>query len=398
MSPAVPIRRLFRIVNGGTPDPDANNWDGGVPWVTPEDLGAMNGGYVDSTRRTLSKAGIAHSTAVVSFPGALVVSTRAPIGYVAQLRVAAATNQGCRTLVPRTHADSRFFRYALMAQRPTLQARGQGSTFRELSTSDLASIEVVAPTLGVQTSIADYLERETSRIDALIQAKKRLLGLVEARWQAELEAEIRALAQRHAVMPLKYAAAQITVGIVVTPSAWYADTGVPAIRGTNVEPGRISTDDLVYLTPEGDALHVKSRLLKGDVVVVRTGQAGAAAVVPAELVGANCIDLVIIRPGARLNPAYLELVMNSDWLQKHVDEFTVGTIQGHFNVGAAKNVPIPLPELCVQTASVGELRKRRSQRDKLDAVIRRQIDLLDEERQALITAAVNGQIDVWSAA
>ena len=78
-------------------------------------------------------------------------------------------------------------------------------------------------------------------------------------------------------------------------------------------------------------------------MVVRTGQAGAAAVVPPELDGCNCIDLVVVRPSIGTVSEFLEFVLNSDWTQKHVDKYSVGTIQSHFNVGAVKLVPVPRP-------------------------------------------------------
>lgn len=250
------------------------------------------------------------------------------------------------------------------------------------------------PALATQRAIADYLDRETARIDALVAAKRGMLELLEERWQGFLEDRIRALAERHGEIPLKHVCREVVVGIVITPSAWYADSGIPAIRGTNVSPGAISLDDLVYLTPEGHRLHPKSRLRSGDVVVVRTGEAGDAAVVPLELDGANCIDLVIIRLGPRYAPHFLEFVLNSDWMQKHIAEHSVGTIQSHFNVGAAGVVPVPHAPLLEQHAAMDELRSERRRVEGLVGVLDRQVALLQERRQALVTAAVTGQVDI----
>ena len=244
-----------------------------------------------------------------------------------------------------------------------------------------------------QCAVADYLDRETARIDALIAAKGRMVELLEERWQGVLEMTIQALLRQFGETPLKYVCREVVVGIVITPSAWYADSGIPAIRGTNVSPGAISLEDLVYLTPEGHALHPKSRLHSGDVVVVRTGQAGAAAVVPPELEGANCIDLVIIRLSPEYSPQFLEYVLNSDWTQKHIDEHSVGTIQSHFNVGSASRVPVPRASRPQQDAAVARLRRERRRVTGMAGVLNRQVGLLQERRQALITAAVTGQLD-----
>jgi type I restriction enzyme S subunit len=258
----------------------------------------------------------------------------------------------------------------------------------------LGDYRIEIPSVRSQQGISDYLDRETARIDALLKTKQRLAELLEERWQGLLESTIRDLSSRGRDMPLKYACREVVVGIVITPSAWYAETGVPAIRGLNVTAGRISSEDLVYLTPEGDQLHPKSRLKAGDVVIVRTGQAGAAAVVPPALDGANCIDLVIVRPKDRLDPQYLEMVLNSDWMQKHVDEYSVGTIQSHFNVEAAKNVPLPLPEPDEQAHLVRSLQARRDEIAQVIKRLARQLEVLRERRQALITAAVTGGLEI----
>jgi type I restriction enzyme S subunit len=301
---------------------------------------------------------------------------------------------------PRPGVDGRYLRFALAMSpvRGDMASQATGITRYGLRSGAIGNLTVPIHPLDAQRAIADYLDRETNHIDALIDQKQRLSTLVRERWEATLETEIRRLDRAYGNEPLKHACREVLVGIVITPSAWYAEAGIPAIRGLNVRPGMLSLIDLVYITPEGDALHAKSRLRRGDVVIVRTGQAGAAAVVPAELEGSNCIDLVIIRLGPRLDSHYVELVLNSDWMQKHVEEFTVGTIQGHFNVAAAKNVPIPIPGRREQESVVKKLGGLRIHRDAASSVLARQLDLLREKRQALITAAVTGQIDLPSAA
>lgn len=136
------LRRLFRVVNGGTPTSDPDNWDGDVRWATPIDLGRVNGRHLTSTDRTLTTEGL--MTGSRSVPaGSLIVSTRAPIGYIAETTATTAFNQGCRGLVPVVELDTRYFRYQLGAITDRLTAAGQGSTFVELSSDALAATEVV---------------------------------------------------------------------------------------------------------------------------------------------------------------------------------------------------------------------------------------------------------------
>lgn len=301
---------------------------------------------------------------------------------------------------PRKGVDARFIAY-WMESKPYWWQIATGkvvSTIENFSASKYQNLRLSIPGLLAQRGIADYLDRETGRIDALIAAKRRMVGLLEKRWQGLLEATIQSLAQKFGEVRLKYMCSEIVVGIVITPAAWYADSGVPALRGSNVRPGKISLDDLVYLTPEGHTLHPKSRLRSGDVVIVRTGQAGTAAVVPKELDGANCIDLVIIRPLPTYASHFLEYVLNSDWMQKHIEEHSVGTIQSHFNIGAAGMVPVPAASRGAQESAIRVLDAERRRVSAAVDAIRRQIGLLQERRQALITMAVTGQLEISEAA
>ena len=194
---------------------------------------------------------------------------------------------------------------------------------------------------------------------------------------------------------LKRFGAVVQVGIVVRPSDWYVPSGgIQTIRGLDVSPGRIDRSALVEISAVGDELNKKSRLRSGDVVVVRTGKAGAAAVVPATLDGANAIDLLIVRPGNRIDSGFLELLINSETTARFVDEFTVGTIQSHFNVGSLREIPFPALNMSDQRQIASAVRNAIDEDASLMCAMERQIVLLTEKRQALITAAVTGQFDV----
>lgn len=292
-------------------------------------------------------------------------------------------------------ADARFIA-AFLSSRAGLgqaEALAEGSTRRRLTLSKAMSIRVPQVSIAAQQSVADFLGVETTRIDTVIAKKRRLAELLSERRAGFVEQEIRGLADHYGELRLKVAVAGVNVGIVITPAAWYQDNGIPALRGLNVKPGRISGDDLVFLSAEGDRINQKSRLRVGDVVVVRTGQAGAAAVVTPEFDGANCIDLIIIKPG-RLNPDYLTFVLNSDWTQKHIRQHSVGTIQAHFNISTMAELPLPVPPVRVQEEIVHRLCQRTGALDEVHRRLNCQIDLLQEHRQALITAAVTGELEV----
>lgn len=142
---------------------------------------------------------------------------------------------------------------------------------------------------------------------------------------------------------------EITVGFVGPMTSEYREAGVPFLRSMNIEPFRINKTDLKFVSPAFHARISKSRLRAGDVVIVRTGAPGTAAVVPDWMHDGNCSDLVIARPGPGVDARFLCYYVNA--VTHHiVNEHVVGAVQQHFNVGAAKSLKLPLPPLPEQRA------------------------------------------------
>lgn len=186
---SVPLRRVFTVVNGGTPTSDADNWGGDIPWATPIDLASVNGYLLFATERTLSTQGLRSGSRAVP-AGSLIVSTRAPVGYVVETTTYTAFNQGCRGLVPKQPVDMRYFRYQLLSLAERLAGESQGSTFVELSGETLGAFPVVLPPARTQRAIADLLDTETARIDALIVTLSRQTKLLRERRQALINAAV----------------------------------------------------------------------------------------------------------------------------------------------------------------------------------------------------------------
>jgi|NGEPerStandDraft_6_1074524.scaffolds.fasta_scaffold04237_4 type I restriction enzyme S subunit len=143
---------------------------------------------------------------------------------------------------------------------------------------------------------------------------------------------------------------KLTVGVVIKPASHYVDKGVIAIRSLNVKPNKFDLTNLVYFSKKTNETELsKSILREGDVVFVRTGVTGTSAIVPKELDGSNCIDLIITRPKIGvINAKYLTYFFNSDIGKRIVASKEVGGIQKHFNIGAIKALKIPVPPIELQ--------------------------------------------------
>jgi type I restriction enzyme S subunit len=134
--------------------------------------------------------------------------------------------------------------------------------------------------------------------------------------------------------------ADLTVGHVGPMRERYVSDGVPFLRSTNIRPFQIDLDDVKYIDADFHLQLGKSSLRPGDVVVVRTGRPGAAAVLPDSLPEANCSDLVVIRPLPGNDSRFIAYYINGA-AQGFVASRLVGAVQQHFNIGAAREMPIP---------------------------------------------------------
>lgn len=382
------LRRLFRIVNGGTPKVDESNWGGPIPWATPIDIGQVDGGTLLGTERTLTDVGL--RTGSRSVPaGSLIVSIRAPVGYVAAVHERTAFNQGCKGLVPVADLDLRFHQYQLVSLKDRLSSESQGSTFTELSGERLAQIPLISPPIEEQRRIADHLDAETARIDALIAKRQRQIELLEERFDALIDVIIEPT--RGPWDRLSRSSGGLTVGVVVNPSTYVADTGdVPFFRGVDVRRFQLSVDGAQRITRANASLLKKSALHPGDVVAVRVGDPGVSAVVPEGIELANCASLLIIRRSARTLSAFLVYLLNGPWGRGRFRALANGAAQLQVNVSDAVGMPVPVRSTTEQAEIVRVLDEERARVASVKGALKRQIGLLRERRQALITAMVTG--------
>lgn len=177
---------IFQIVNGSTPaSGNEDFWNGDIDWVTPSDLSKLNSFKIFSSKKKITKQGLESCGTSLIPASSVILSTRAPIGSLAIAESTMCTNQGCKSLVPRSkNIDTKFFYYILLVSTEQLNLRGRGTTFLELPTNELASFIVPKVAYQTQTQIVHFLDRETSRIDDLISEKQNFIKLLQEKRQA----------------------------------------------------------------------------------------------------------------------------------------------------------------------------------------------------------------------
>ena len=264
-----------------------------------------------------------------------------------------------------------------------------------LNVSDLHSISTDLKPLAEQRAIADYLDRETARIDTLIEEQQRLIEMLRERRAAVLES---AVVQLDWSSPLGALTSLIQTGPFGSQlkSDEYEDGGVPVINPSHLAGGGIEPDPRVAVSEAKAADLTRHTLSIGDVIVARRGELGRCAVVDSQSAGFLCgTGSALIRPNsARLAPNFLALVFGSRRNRDALALTSVGSTMDNINADIVSALRVPAPPLDEQRRIVAKLDSQTSKIDALIAETETFIGLSRERRSALITAAVTGQIDM----
>jgi type I restriction enzyme S subunit len=254
---------------------------------------------------------------------------------------------------------------------------------------DVARLQISLPSLEEQRRIAEILDRAEELRSKRREAIAELDTLIQAIF-LEMFGNPVTNPKGWKIKICKSICSRITVGIVVQPASYYQEYGVPALRSQNIKQNSISTDNLVFFSQsDNETKLAKTRVKAGDVVLVRTGQPGTAAVIPEELDGVNAIDLLITTPCKDVvDSVYLCSFFNSAWGKKLVSSSQVGQIQKHLNVGILNNAQIICPPLPLQQ----EFAHRAEAVEKLKAAHRASLSELDALFASLQHRAFRGEL------
>ena len=257
---------------------------------------------------------------------------------------------GTQLLKPSNEFCASFFYFACLQL--DLPSRGYNRHFTFLKEKSLP-----LPPKPEQEKIAAILwklQRAIATQDQLIAATRDLkqsamqrLFTHGLRGEALKDTEIGPMPKSWRIERCEDVTREITVGVVVRPASHYVESGVPAFRSMNVKEDFIDDRNLVYFGQEAnDTILSKSKLAARDILIVRTGYPGTSSVVPEHYEGANCIDLVVVRPDLDLAlPEYLSRFFNSHLGRSQTTASSYGLAQQHLNVGAVKRTLIGLPGL-----------------------------------------------------
>ena len=171
------IQQLGTIISGGTPSTKHEEYycDCGFAWITPNDLSGNEGKmFIGHGERDVTQDGIDNSSATLMPKGSLLLSTRAPIGYLAIAENELCTNQGFKSIVPDARYSEYYIYYLLQRNIPALEQRGTGTTFKEVSKDTLSNFSIVLPGKDIANEFANKI-KSNCELRGKLEAENREL-------------------------------------------------------------------------------------------------------------------------------------------------------------------------------------------------------------------------------
>ena len=311
-------------------------------------------------------------------------------------------------------AELRFLRYVCLWREfiDAVDASTFGSKMPRADWDFIGDMPIPVPDWPKQRVIADYLDRETARLDALVAAKERVLGLLAEKRRALItRAVTRGLDPNvtlrdsgipwlgtipaHWKTPPVYARFEVQLGKMLDEKRTKGTHLAPYLRNIDVQWGVINTTDLPEMDFDEDD-RCRYALRVGDILVCEGGEVGRCALWNGT--HPECYyqkALHRLRPtGDEDEPAFSVLVMRAivDSGQFALQS-SAATIQ-HLPAEKLRVVRYPAPPLDEQRAIVAHVGLETGKLHALSVATERTIALLGERRAALIAAAVTGQLEV----
>lgn len=278
-----------------------------------------------------------------------------------------------------------------------------------LTREKLVNLEFFLPPLAEQAAIADFLDRKTAQIDTFLALKAKAVALLKERKTAIINAAVtRGL---NPAAPMKSSGIEWLGDI---PAHWnvkklrhvckvtdckhltpeYIPEGIPVVSTGNVKSYLITLDSVRMVSKQDFVKLIEGGRLpeKGDIIYSRNASVGAAAVVRSEEPFCLGQDVCLVR--SKENQDYLELLLNSPFILDQLEQRLLGSTFRRINIEQINEFILLIPPLDEQRQIVASIEQQAVRIDTAIAQAEREAALMQEYRQALISAAVTGKMKI----
>jgi len=422
----LPLRRLIRTVKtGGTPTgaEDSAFDDEGFNWYSPSDFSESL--VLNKSNRALSVEG---KKEVRVFPKmtVMLVGIGATIGKVGLSMDESSCNQQINGIVCGDLLDPLFAAYYMKTLRNFIVKCGKYTTLPIINQDETKNLIFTCPPLPEQQTIADYLDRKTSKIDMLIEKKEQLIARLKEKRTALISRVVtKGLDPKVKLkpsgvewlgdVPKNWVCSKIKLEILkknlliqdgnhgeLHPTADdYVNEGIPFVMANHIERGIINFDLCNYIEKKlADGLRI-GFAKEGDVLLTHKGTIGRVG-----FIDDNEFPYIMLTPQVTYyrcikkiyNRFMFYYMQGKTWQDQMRLLSSVGSTRAYIGLIEQKNMLFVYPRDFNEQQDIADYLDRET--GKINALIEKVVDAvakLREYRTALISAAVTGKIDVRAA-
>ena len=335
------IKDICEVVSGGTPSTKINSyWNGDIIWLTPKDLSSNKNKWIYSSEETITEEGLTHSSAQMLPINAVLLSSRAPIGYLALAGKELCTNQGFKSMICNTdYVLPEYLYYLLQTKVEELNNISTGSTFKELSGSLLKNFKISIHDLDFQQHIVDILGSLDGKIENNNAIIENLSCLIQNEFKVAFTGNL----------PNEYKFSDIFYfqeghGI----RNWqYVDKGTNFINIRCINNGDINTTSMNKISnEEANGIYKHFLLKEWDFIMSMSGTLGRYAIVRKEHLPL-CLNTSVIRFYPKLDFFYYSFMyayLTSKEFISSITQLANGSAQQNVGPTHLKTLTVKVPD------------------------------------------------------
>lgn len=412
----VRLSEIGTIIGGGTPKTNIDAYwiDGDIPWVSPADLTNYKKKYISQGKKNITQIGLEKSSARLMDTGAVLFSSRAPIGYVAIAENPISTNQGFKSVVPYVMEMNEYMYYYFFAFIDNIKSRSSGTTFKEISGRELGNSLFPLPPLNEQKRIVAKIEEIFAVIDQIGTRKQESLAIIQNMRQTALQDAIKGVLveqdEKDEPASILYKKIQAEKEQLVKekkikkekplpdidpdevpfeiPDSWkwvrmsdildvrdgthdtpkYVNEGAPLITSKNLKKGKLDLSNIKYIS-EKDALKIneRSKVDVGDILFAMIGTIGNPVIIDTDMLF-SIKNVALFKMFSKYISnmfVYYFLLMSESYL----DKIASGGVQKFVSLKKFRSMVIPLPPIAEQERIIAKLDEIIAICDQMEAIL-----------------------------
>ena len=405
------LAEIGEIIGGGTPKTtESAYWDNGsISWITPADMNGC-GMFIGKGSKSITEEGLNNSSAQLIPKDGVIISSRAPIGYIAIAENELTTSQGCKTFSAYNKIKilSKYIYFVIINSISDLTKRASGTTFKEISGRGVGETIIPLPPPEEQQRIVDRINYLMGKIDDYEKVEKELLtleqkfpddmknSLLQAAMQGKLteqfdgdssvdemldaikEEKKQLIKEKQIKKDKRLFNTNEIVALFDIPSSWkwttlgnlvykltdgthktpkYTESGVKFVSVKDMSTGKLSLNNTKYISQEEHKeLYERCNPEKGDILLSKVGTTGVPAIVDTDEQFSLFVSVALLKFNHKyINQKFFYYLIYSPLVQQQATENTKGIGNKNWVLDKIANTLVILPPVEEQQRIVERL-------------------------------------------